>query len=528
MTIWYVRPDTSHNTTRNGTSYATAWGGWSEIVWGASGVNAGDTLYVCGAHVYTASKAVGAHGATSDANRTTIRGDYATSPGSITFNTDGWIDATRKYTTFKALTVTSNTTTRSGILISATDGVIVDSCTFFGGGSGVGLYGPTVFTSCTVKDCVMSGQVTGGVVLSSVTPSIAPSGITITGNTIHDTSLYGIAFFLSSAAWTSTTINNVYIANNAIYNTAGASIYLLTCNNDQSTAPTVYSTGLVISGNTIHNCGTAAGTNGNHGGLMVMGFISPIIKDNVVTDTYVTGGGIQTAKNKSPLIVHNTVTSIRSGTPTASYQNGYPIDGNGIFFDILTVGGQAYGNYISDLVSTGNDNSGTGIAFWNCTGAKAFGNVIKDCYRGMSYGHANETGNEVYNNTFVSCSVGVNKLGTSSLTGNITVKNNVIHSCTTGFSIGTNPGITADYNCLYGSTTAYSGISAGSNDLSVDPQLDNAFRPATSSVKTSGTALSGHDFYGSDLTPGVIGAVNAFVARSVATRSIRARVARTS
>jgi len=34
MATWYVRPNTSHSGSRNGTSYATAWGGWTEIVWG--------------------------------------------------------------------------------------------------------------------------------------------------------------------------------------------------------------------------------------------------------------------------------------------------------------------------------------------------------------------------------------------------------------------------------------------------------------------------------------------------------------
>lgn len=43
---FYVRPDTSHSGTRDGTSYATAWGGYSEIVWGSLGADT--TLWVCG------------------------------------------------------------------------------------------------------------------------------------------------------------------------------------------------------------------------------------------------------------------------------------------------------------------------------------------------------------------------------------------------------------------------------------------------------------------------------------------------
>jgi hypothetical protein len=85
MTTWYVRPNTSHNATRNGTSYANAWGGWSEIVWGASGVKTGDDLYVCGAHVYATGITVGVH--TAVVAPVTIRGDLAADPGSISFTT---------------------------------------------------------------------------------------------------------------------------------------------------------------------------------------------------------------------------------------------------------------------------------------------------------------------------------------------------------------------------------------------------------------------------------------------------------
>lgn len=68
---WYVRPGvhSSWNATspahpiptigvygnQDGTTYANAWNGLESIVWGASGVNSGDTLYVCGAHIYALS-----------------------------------------------------------------------------------------------------------------------------------------------------------------------------------------------------------------------------------------------------------------------------------------------------------------------------------------------------------------------------------------------------------------------------------------------------------------------------------------
>ncbi|MBF0593355.1 MAG: right-handed parallel beta-helix repeat-containing protein [Candidatus Omnitrophica bacterium] len=66
---WYARlgvytgtlndyiPVSSHGVygTQDGTSYANAWNGIRDIVWGENGVAAGDDLYVCGSHVYATS-----------------------------------------------------------------------------------------------------------------------------------------------------------------------------------------------------------------------------------------------------------------------------------------------------------------------------------------------------------------------------------------------------------------------------------------------------------------------------------------
>jgi hypothetical protein len=496
MATWYVRPNTSHSGTRNGTSYATAWGGWSEIVWGVSGVNAGDTLYICGAHAYTSQTTIGAHGATSDANRVTIRGDYAADPGSIAYSGASWMDAFRSYTSIVNLRITSTASGYNCIYQSASAGFVLDGCTLIGGDSGIVLGSGTAFTSITIRNNTMYGQTVAGINQSITTGSIVSAGVNITGNTVHDTSLYGIQLSIASSAWTTSSFRDYLIANNIVYNTPGPSIYLRTCHNDTTTNPTIYSGGLVVSGNTIHDCGTIAGDNGKHGGILVMGFAAPMISNNVVRDCYVLGAGIQTAKNKQPRVIFNRVTGIRSGTDTASFQGGFPIDGNGIFFDNLTIDGLGYGNYVADLISTGDPNSGCGLAFWTATGSKYIGNIVKDCNRGTFFGRVEETGNHVLNNTFINCNAGVWKVGTNALTGNITVKNNIFHNCPTGFSAGSNPSITADYNCIHGATNKYIGISAGANDISVDPQLDADYRPQAAALKRAGANLGGMDYYG--------------------------------
>jgi len=83
---WYVRPAGGNYGAENGTSYANAWDGLKNVVWGTGGVIAGDTLYICGLHVmiydpYYANRIITPIGGSSESTRVTIRGDYAGEPG---------------------------------------------------------------------------------------------------------------------------------------------------------------------------------------------------------------------------------------------------------------------------------------------------------------------------------------------------------------------------------------------------------------------------------------------------------------
>lgn len=101
---WYVRPAVYTNWSesspyhpiaqtgiygsQNGTSYADAWNGIQSVVWGGGGVVSGDTLYICGSHLYwTSNNSVPyyqAYIAVSPlASGCTIRMDYATDPGQM-------------------------------------------------------------------------------------------------------------------------------------------------------------------------------------------------------------------------------------------------------------------------------------------------------------------------------------------------------------------------------------------------------------------------------------------------------------
>ena len=89
-TTWYVRPAGGNYSLEDGSSYDNAWDGLNNVVWGAGGVQAGDTLYVCGCQLMTANaksdlpnKGLISLVSGSSGNPITIRGDCPGDPGII-------------------------------------------------------------------------------------------------------------------------------------------------------------------------------------------------------------------------------------------------------------------------------------------------------------------------------------------------------------------------------------------------------------------------------------------------------------
>lgn len=88
---WYVRPAGGEYGMENGSSYQDAWDGLLAVVWGEGGVQPGDTLSVCGTHIYRMSNhahiatqaVVNVPGGTGEQKRITIRGDCPGDPGVV-------------------------------------------------------------------------------------------------------------------------------------------------------------------------------------------------------------------------------------------------------------------------------------------------------------------------------------------------------------------------------------------------------------------------------------------------------------
>ena len=101
MANFFVRPDTSHNTTRNGLTYETAWGGIAEINFGT--VGAGNTLYFCGTFDLTTVAVYLSPNGTLG-NEVIIRGDYAGSPGVINMSGTAYWNPTKSHVRYVNLT----------------------------------------------------------------------------------------------------------------------------------------------------------------------------------------------------------------------------------------------------------------------------------------------------------------------------------------------------------------------------------------------------------------------------------------
>ena len=100
MSNWYVRPAGGSYGDEDGTSYADAWDGLNNVVWGTGGVIAGDTLYICGFHLHNMTTFSTSYcrlyppTGTDESHRVTIRGDYPGDPGIVwgayLMNYDSW------------------------------------------------------------------------------------------------------------------------------------------------------------------------------------------------------------------------------------------------------------------------------------------------------------------------------------------------------------------------------------------------------------------------------------------------------
>lgn len=431
----YVRPDTSHSGTRDGTSFETAWGGWSEINW--VGLAAGDTLYVCGTFLIASTISIGAHNG-STTQRVIVSGNYSGVPGVITITAGGgvFLSSSRANTEISNLTINANASNCIFIASSASNCVYKNN-TFNAGSAGAALS----FSGATGQD---------------------HQDVLIEGNTFNSLSTASATSFALN--WFPTTglnssLTRFTIKDNKFNNfVSGRAIVHFRIQSDANVASKM--TDIIINGNTWQNCfGTACEINsgfntfGQSSGLQVInnkvynqqpsplslvlgggfslwgfttssttGFGANKISNNIVKKSYGPIGGFDLFFG-SYSIYDNLIEDLES----------YTIDANGILFDYGCNNCYAYRNTINNLRGKENvENSGSGIMILDSTNIFVFGNVIKNVRKGLFVG--NKTGQTtgqsatVYNNTFINTVTdGVYILSTSDIS-TLVVKNNIFIS----------------------------------------------------------------------------------------------------
>lgn len=492
MTIWHVRPNINHAVTRNGAYYDTAWGGWSEIVWGGAGVKAGDTLYVCGAHSYSAQITVGNHGATSG-SPVTIRGDYATESGSITFTT-GFLFVGWNYTQFHNLTISAGTLYCLYLYGAILTGITIQGCTLNGGtaqpminmsgANGLSYVDITIDANDFIGG---SGSTLGSAINWVVAGAAAVSSLTrpvITNNRFTGcSSARGvIVLWVQDAAGVASKMADVVITDNTFTDCKGVTI--------EAFGPASYGrhTGIKVLDNAVYNQQRV----GIIGGVMSISSFGPSLTDafgsNLIARNKGYGidgpAGFCNVFYGSYRIFGNRGEDITTGT----------IDGTGILFDLGCKDCIAYGNRFSRLTGMpGIYYSGNGITVLAATNIEVYGNLIEDAYCGIHFGNkgAGQSSN-IHNNTFLRCAMGVDMLATADMGTNL-VRNNVFTGIGATASVRVSAGtwIGEANNCFYG-FGAPSGHTLAGTTITASPLIGSDGRPLTGSpLIAAGTYLGG-------------------------------------
>jgi len=505
MAIWYVRPNTSHSGTRNGTSYATAWGGWTEIVWGAGGVTALDTLYICGAHSYSSITTVGNHTGTSG-NEVTIRGDLAEDPGSLSYATATYL-VTRSHTKWLNLSISG---VSRCMLSGGFTNNIFTNISFFGGVNPIfSLYASTGnnYTDLTFTSCFFTG---GG---AAATPGSHAAIDWFCGDT-------GAVSIINRI-----TVNNCRFEN---INLSGTARGVLGLRSEQDTDVSSIVKDFVFTNNIIENCrgyvvelfdghsfGAASPVYGSWKGIRITG---NTIKNIRVENTNILGGAFSlfgtdnstTSSFGVNLVTRNIIKNVAGqagginiGYGTAIIENNFidslytfSIDACGVLVDIGAKDCIVRKNTIlNTLGKVGVTNSGCSIMILDANNTSIYGNIGNNTKCAVFFGTMT-AGNTayIYNNTFL----GVKEIGVYVASGasrsSIYVNNNIYDTLDGSLAVSVQDTIggwsNEDYNYFSSSFSSAVNHTMGANNLAQNPQLKFIYFPFTSSSAISvGTYL---------------------------------------
>lgn len=391
MPTWYVRPNTSHNAVRDGTTYATAWGGWSEIPWGTTlfSSTVQHTVYVCGSHSYSSSIAMANTGSTA-VNPTIVRGDYAPDPGIITF-TNASV-ANRLYSIGKKFSQHYNLTLINGQIYVGYNA---------NAGNDVIVSGFNVTVTDTTADVIVidGGQVNSSysnITLTGITSTGGKrflvwfcdqvsgagysnlAGLTVSNNNASDLQNSAIELRTSTRVdQVNTYARNIAITGNRFTRTgqgaSGGALLRLDVSNGLATGP---SYNCIVTDNYCQQGGFLSTTD-TIGGIGYAGFGSSeeaytknIIARNFLADFYGSAGGIDICRSKYVDVFDNYIEDMYTST------QDNPIDAAGIFIDQGSNKVRVHRNFIRNTPGSALVwNSGYAIAGYLAYDFEVYSNI---------------------------------------------------------------------------------------------------------------------------------------------------------
>lgn len=468
MSTWYVRHDTTHSGSRDGLTYATAWGGWAEIQWGTNKVTAGDLLYVCGAHSYSTNIAVGNHLGTA-VNRCTISGGYGPSPGSIGFTGSFYLQNDYSGTTVTSLAVPSILHENSASFCT------YDTCQFNtpGNQNSINISGATgtAYSDILINNCdfTSNGIVTSSSAIKWFISTAAASTLirpTITNNrfTVFSSSRSVIQLRSQTDSDPSTRMADLDIHGNTFTNCYGTCIEATSPGNPQTYGT---SSGVKVYGNTFSNVLEALISPFTGGCIGVWGFAdssTPGFGKNIIQSNYANGSvgptGFADVFYGSYIIQDNSGNNISTSS----------IDGNAILFDLGSTNCLARRNKFTNVTGkNGVTNSGVGIMILNdCNNVVAYGNIFDNVRIGVFYGASgfSSSGN-IHNNTFVNViAEAVHTTSATTIMSQQLLTNNIFSG--SGYLVNQNVATiwnNENYNYFYGFGNGSLNHSLGQNSL---------------------------------------------------------------
>lgn len=493
--------------------YASQSGGGDGLLpttpWSIGSVNwttvSGNTLYILDTITSTITPTVGG---VSDAQRTTIRGDYPDRTASLESTAQNGIAiGALNNITIKNISNISPATGRPIRLVNASSNLTVDNCVCIVIGATANAI---MYDGHGSNIQISNNTVTGDYDAISVTNNAVGniSNVRIHGNTVIEGGRHAIHVFVDPTD--TFTMSNIRIFDNTILATGGGIGGAWGSGNGIRVGRNSTVNGDVLSDIEIYN-----NTVSNTGGVGIfVGLADDIaIYDNVCNEISLNsnGQGIGVYGSSNFKVYDNVISNVY--TDSATY------DGHGIDLDFLTDAVTVTIYHINDTGSIfrnkiSNCHGATrtpGINILSCLNIYVYSNTIYNCTNGFKIGRRSGTAPEwwenihIHNNTIIGGTLGndtgiliqdINALATTELYS-CSFKNNIIidtdvalyiEDSDTAFTIMSN---SCYYNNSVDEVNLGTGATNTTDNVLSDPLLDSNYKPRTDSPCVGAGAHTG-------------------------------------